>query len=136
MQRTRLVPPYDPNGRTTFPARERSGVYLIFRRGLLYYVGFSGSDVYKALYRHFEVWNDASRDRARATFPRGGSTRVRVVYTDTSEQAARLETALIVRYRPPGNVDKLQAYETDAADRRIMERAARSPFVDLGEAPF
>lgn len=136
MKRTRLVPPYGASGRTTFPARERTGVYLVFRGGALHYVGFSGSDVYKALYRHFEQWNDASRERKRATFPRGGTTRVRVVYTDSAEQAARLETALIVRYRPPGNVDKLQAYETDAADRRLMEAAARSPFVDLGDAPF
>lgn len=136
MKRTRLAAPYRPDGRTSYPERQRPGVYLVFRRGSLYYVGYSGTDLYKALYRHFETWNDPSRDRKRATFPRGGSTRVRVIYTRTGEQAARLEAALIVRFRPPGNVDKLTAYELNAADRRLLEQAARSPWLDLGEAPF
>jgi len=135
MLRTRLVAPYLANGRTTFPDRARPGVYLIFRGGALRYVGFSASDVYKALYRHFQAWNDRSRSRPRVTYARVGF-KVRVIYTNGPRQAARLEQALILRYRPKDNPDKLLSMDLGEADRVVMAEAATSPFVDLGPAPF
>lgn len=136
MQRTRLVPPYTSDGRAVFPTRKRAGVYLIFRGYDLRYVGFSASDVYKALYRHFQTWNDTSRDRPRAVYPKGGTTRVRVIYTNGPQQAARLERALIIRHRPPDNPEKLLSYDLEPADRAAMERAAAAPFIDPEPAPF
>lgn len=66
MKRTRLKPPYNDEGRTNFPARHVPGCYLIYRDGAwdrqLRYVGMSASDVYKALYRHFQVWNDKAAE--------------------------------------------------------------------------
>ena len=38
----------------TFAARKRPGVYLIYKKGVLSYVGYSGTDVYKTMYRHFQ----------------------------------------------------------------------------------
>lgn len=134
--RTRLVVPYSSNGRTSFPARQRSGVYLIFRGPVLRYVGFSQTDVYKSLYRHFEQWNDASRSAPRVTYGRGPLMRVRVVYTRNGSQAARLERALILRHRPPDNVVQYDAFVLDDRDRELMQRAAVSPFADTGPAPF
>lgn len=136
MLRTRLVSPYTANGRAVFPTRQWPGVYLIFRADGLRYVGFSGSDVYKALYRHFQQWNDQSRDRPRAVYPKGGSTRVRVIYTNGAAQAARLERALIIRFRPADNPDKLLNYDLGEPERAAMERAASAPFIDPEPAPF
>lgn len=136
MLRTRLVAPYTSDGRAVFPTRQRAGVYLIFRGGVLRYVGFSASDVYKALYRHFQTWNDASRERPRAVYPKGGATKVRVIYTNGLRQAARLERALIIRYRPPDNPEKLLSYDLEPQDRAAMERAAYAPFIDPEPAPF
>lgn len=136
MIRTRLVSPYTAEGRTVFPARQRSGVYLIFRAGVLRYVGFSGVDVYKALYRHFQVWNDDSRDRPRAVYPKGGGTKVRVIYTNGPRQAARLEQALILRFRPPDNPDKLLSLDLTERDRDTLSDAAGAPFIDPEPAPF
>ena len=34
------------------------GAYFIFENEVLIYIGYSGSDLKKALYRHFQVWND------------------------------------------------------------------------------
>jgi hypothetical protein len=136
MLRTRLVPPYTANGRAVFPTRQRPGVYLIFRADGLRYVGFSASDVYKALYRHFQAWNDNSRDRPRAVYPKGGATRVRVIYTNGGAQAARLERALIIRFRPKDNPEKLLSYDLGEDERAAMERAASAPFIDPDPAPF
>jgi hypothetical protein len=136
MIRSRLVTPYTVDGRATFPDRQRPGVYLIFRSGVLVYVGYSSVDVYKAMYRHFQAWNDESRDRPRAVYPKGGSSQVRVIYTNGREQAARLERALIVRYRPKDNPDKLEAHELEPADWVALEAAADADFMDPGPAPF
>lgn len=136
MIRSRLVTPYTRDGRATFPDRQRPGVYLIFRGGALVYVGFSSVDVYKAMYRHFQSWNDPSRDRPRAVYPKGGNSQVRVIYTNGPAQAARLERALIVRYRPADNPDKLEAHELQPADRAALEAAADAEFMDPGPAPF
>jgi hypothetical protein len=88
------------------------------------------------MYRHFQSWNDESRDRPRAVYPKGGSSQVRVIYTNGSAQAARLERALIVRYRPKDNPDKLATHELEPADRAALEAAADADFMDPGPAPF
>lgn len=136
MIRSRLVTPYTAEGRATFPDRRRPGVYLIFRAGSLVYVGFSAVDVYKALYRHFQEWNDTSRDRPRVVYPKGGASQVRVIYTNGAQQAARLERALIVRYRPKDNPDKLDGYDLEPSDRAALQAAADADFMDPGPAPF
>ena len=136
MIRTRLVEPYTADGRAVFPARQRAGVYLIFRGGVLRYVGYSGSDLYKALYRHFQTWNDRSRDRPRAVYPKGGGSKVRVIYTNGPRQAARLEQALILRFRPPDNPDKLLSFDLGENDRSALSDAASAPFIDPEPAPF
>lgn len=136
MKRTRRRPPYKPDGRANFPARGRSGVYLIHDDdGRIVYVGFGRKDVYKALYRHFQQWNDSS-GRTRTTFDRDAST-VRVVYTANARQAERLERALILKHRPEGNPDKMEQHElTDALDA-LADAAMRSPFAKREEdAPF
>lgn len=134
MKRTRRRPPYKPDGRTNFPVRDVPGVYIIFDKNeRITYVGYGSKEVYKPLYRHFQVWND--RTRERTTFPR--SYTVRVIYTRTAAQAARLERALIVKHRPPGNPNKLEQYELTTAMEQLAESGENAPFLPSGEdAPF
>lgn len=137
--RTRLRPPYKPNGSTSFPARKRSGVYLIHEPGFLsegvasqpVYIGMGGKDVYKALYRHFQTWNDKTRERV--TYGKFAGYSVRMIYTATVEQAARLERALILKYQPRDNPDKLQNHTLTAEMKNTATAALRSPIED---APF
>lgn len=145
IKRTRLLPPYKADGSTTFPARQKRGVYLIYRKRIigepeLRYVGFSGVDVYKALYRHFQVWNDKQAERGergeRVTYAQAGRYLVRVIYTRTKQHATELERALIVKHQPPDNPDKLEGYLLTKAGNAMANDAASAPFVDNIEAPF
>lgn len=123
MRSSKYVAPY-VNGRTTFPTRKRPGVYLIRYRGALRYVGYSRVDVYKALYRHFQQWDDRSRAYKRATYPRTAT--VRLIYCNAA-QAARLERALILKHQPTDNPNQYEAWEIDDADRRIIALAQEAP---------
>jgi len=136
MRRTKYLPPYTATGATTFPARRRPGVYVIKKDGKLRYVGLSTVDVYKALYRHFQTWNDRSRPDPRVVYRNLAAIRVRVIYTDTAQQAARLERALIVRFRPPDNPQQLLDLETTRTDERIMDQAANADWLPVEAVPF
>lgn len=134
--RSRFRAPYR-NGRASFPARGLPGVYIIKRDGVTVYVGYSASDVYKALYRHFQQWNDRSRPGERVTYSDPDAYRVRVVYVSTGEQAARLERALILRYRPMDNARKYDAEPFDADARSLVAALDVVPFFASDEpAPF
>lgn len=132
--RSRFLPPYYPDGATRFPLRNRPGVYLIRDASGVVYVGSSRVDTYKALYRHFQAWNDASRDRPRVVYDPEAVT-VRVLYTSTPAQALALERALIVRLRPRDNPDKLISFELTEAGADVLEAAASAPWNDPSEPP-
>lgn len=118
--KTKWAKPYDAKGKTTFPAQGCAGVYLIRRGSELVYIGYSASNVYKALYRHFQEWNDRTRDRV--TYKRLHDIKVRVVYCKSGSYAAKLERALIIKHRPKDNPDKLRGYQLDIEDnQRINE---------------
>jgi len=112
-------PPYT-NGKPTFKKRRRPGVYLIFKHGVLRYVGYSGADLYKALYRHFQQWNDKTQVRVQYTNLAG--IKVRVIYTNTKLQASRLEKALIIKEQPPDNPAQYWLdFETDNKEEEIYK---------------
>lgn len=103
-------------------------VYLIFddeNPPRIAYVGHGKKDAYKSLYRHFQTWNDRTRDRS--TFDRDTHT-VRVIYTRTAAQAERLERALILKHQPYGNPDKLKGYKLTPALEAIADAAEVAPF--------
>lgn len=118
LAKSRFKPPYDKNGRTTLRhTNGKKGVYLIKVNGKLRYIGYSGSNLYKTIYRHFQSWDDPRQarvtykdilDRERVT--------VRVVLTNRSDQAAKLEKALILLHQPADNPDKLERY-TDTPEK-------------------
>lgn len=149
MKRTKLQPPYDVEGRTNFPARNLPGVYLIYRiqrngfggeRRTLRYVGYSASDVYKAMYRHFQVWNDRQADRGerseRVVYQVRKDVRVRVIYCNTGRQAMELEKALILMHKPVDNPDKLELYEITDAGKAMAAEAFTAELVQDNDVPF
>lgn len=132
--KTRFLPPYTPSGKTTFPGRDRCGVYLIQKAGELRYVGMSRSNVYKSLYRHFQTWNDPNGPRV--VYKQLHDVRVRVVYTDTAARAVQLERALIIQHRPPDNPDKLERYIHTDAGKAMVRQVEDAAFTPLDDIPF
>jgi predicted GIY-YIG superfamily endonuclease len=118
MKVTRFYSPYI-GSKTRFPARKRPGVYIIKESDKIVYVGYSSVDVYKALYRHYQVWNDTTQERQ--TFDRS-TTKVRLIYT-TANRARLLEAALINKYMPDNNSNytNLSASEQRAANRAFFD---------------
>jgi len=119
----KFLPPYRPGGKTTFPdSKKRTGVYLIKENGKLVYIGYSASDLYKTMYRHFQEWNDRTQ-QIRITYYNKLKTHtytVRIIYC-TTKQAARLEGALILKYQPRDNTNNYQGFELDAGDNRLID---------------
>lgn len=109
MKKSRAKSPYI-NGKPRYKTRKRPGVYVIYKNGDPVYVGYSGSDVYKTMYRHFQSWNDPRQIRTTYS-PTDEKITIRVVYTRTAKQASDLEYGLIVKYQPQDN--PLQYLPTD-----------------------
>ena len=117
--RSKKLPPYDKDGNTLFNRRNTSGVYLIYKKVTilgnskyqLSYVGYSGTNLYKTLYRHFEDWSASAQ--TRTTYKNLKNIRVEVIYTNTAEQAFNLEKALIIKLKPKDNPNKYENYTKD-----------------------
>jgi len=111
MKKTSIHRPYfnDSKGQTHtfFSDRKKAGVYLVYDGKKVIYVGYSGADVYKTMYRHFQSWED--RRQYRATFNRQRH-KVRVVYC-TEPQAWKLEKALILKYKPEYNENTFDMFD-------------------------
>jgi hypothetical protein len=130
MKKSRLLPPYDSQGRTTFSKRNKPGVYIIYKNDTPVYIGFSAKDTYKALYRHFQTWND--RTQQRVTYRNLDNIKVRVIYTNTAGQAAKLEKALIIKLKPTDNPKQYWlTYDTDEKEEAIYQN-----FVDTDTSPI
>jgi len=79
MSKSRFLPPYNETGGTTFKDTvSKPGVYLIKNSvGEIIYVGYSKNNLYRTLYRHFQVWNDRN---PRITYKKTGYT-VQIAFT-------------------------------------------------------
>lgn len=104
----KLKKPYDEDGKTNFGLRNKAGVYLIYNDTELRYIGYSGTDVYKTMYRHFQSWKD--KTQVRVTYKNIKYVKCRIVYCNNSKQAEELERALIVKYKPIDNPNKYDQY--------------------------
>jgi len=133
------------NGKPTFKLRKRPGVYLIYKAGVLRYVGYSGSDLYKAMYRHFQQWNDKTQIRVNYNYLEGIT--VRVILTNTKQQASRLEKALIIKEKPTDNPAQYWLeFEPDDKEQEIYKeyiykhwrkpKKTDKPKADEEEYPF
>ena len=123
MKKTRLIAPYYQDKfkmrhSARFSDRNKSGVYMIYKNARLVYVGYSSSSVYKALYRHFQQWND--KNQVRVTY-NPTEVKVRVIYC-TPSQADKLEKALIIKYKPKDNPQQYDLYEADKSEIKVLEK--------------
>ena len=118
----KFLPPYQPNGKTTYPDKKRSGVYIIKENGKITYIGNSSKNViYKTMYRHFQRWNHRGQEVITyASKLKSNKYTVRVIYT-TPNQAIRLERYLILKYRPRDNENQYLNYELDLKDKKTYE---------------
>lgn len=130
--------PYLENGKTRFNIRNKPGVYLIYKSRSLVYVGFSASDVYKALYRHLQEWNDPNQQRI--TYKNLKNITVRVVYTKTGTKARQLEEALILKHKPPHNINRYDGFIMDEKNKEALNEFNAAPKDEIyqyaGDLPF
>ena len=126
MKKSRWIAPYT-NKRTNAPGiKGKSGVYLIRKAGTdkILYRGFSTSDLYKTLYRHFQSWEDDNQ--VRVTYPKSGY-QIRIILC-TPKQAKNLEEALRYKYLPKENPQDLPGdFFLDSYHKIVMQREKETP---------
>ena len=134
MIKTSFRSAYKKDGGTGYPdTRKKSGVYLIAnKKNEIVYVGYSETQLYKTMYRHFESWND--KTQTRAVFPRKGY-KIRVVLC-TPKQAIKLEKALILKHKPKGNPDKLTDYILTKPEQKIKDDYSLVNVTNIEDVPF
>lgn len=131
MGKSRFLPPYTSDNKTTFrEAQGKSGVYLIKNGGEITYIGHSKTNLYRTLYRHYQSWDDPTQ--LRVVYPKQ-STTVRIIYT-TPAQAERLERYLINRYQPRDNEQKIKDYAATQQDKADYEKYKEAE--EFEPAPF
>ena len=125
----RRAEPYHANGKTKFNIQNRPGVYMIYKNDVLKYIGYSGTNLYKTLYRHFQSWKD--KTQIRVTYPKFNGITVRVIYTNTANQACNLERALIVKLKPKDKPNKYEQYTLKISDLKKVTEYINEPVSDI-----
>ena len=126
------VHPYNENNKPSVKSSwNKSGVYIIKENGIIVYVGQSGYNLYKTMYRHFQSWDTA---QTRATYKAKGNKRknikVRVIYT-TPTQADRLERILCKKYNPRDMKYKYAQLDLDFKDDKVAKTYKDTDFSDV-----
>ena len=122
MKVQKFVPPYTDAGKPRLKNTwKKSGVYIIKENNKIVYIGHSGYNLYKTMYRHFQSWDS---HQTRATYKAKGNKRkkysIRTILT-TPNQAHRLEIALSKKYNPRDMKYKYQQLELDLKDKKVEE---------------
>lgn len=139
MKKFKFLPPYKENGKTNFPeTQNRTGIYIIKENGVIVYVGKSGYNLYKTLYRHFQEWNHKwQRVTSYKNKLKKNNYTVRVVYC-TVKQANALEKKLIMRYQPRDNTEKYDLFNLPPVQEKYFKEVEREYFEEptLNELPY
>lgn len=134
ISKTKFLQPYDDNGKTTFRnANKKPGVYLIKENGEIVYVGYSGKNIYRTMYRHFQKWDHPYQEVITYNHSGVNKYTVRVIFT-TPQQAERLEAYLINKYKPRDNSNKLAKYEGTDTGKKEFQKYQQAEVVE--EMPF
>ncbi|MEL6193937.1 MAG: GIY-YIG nuclease family protein [Bacteroidota bacterium] len=151
---SRFFPPYfKKNGRdrTTlnYITKACCGVYIIRSKQTkkILYVGFSGKDLYKTLYRHFQSWEDPKQ--YRTTYANKYAYEIMVVLHPNPNIMFMLEQYYIDRLKPRDTMDKSINKKFGFSERPIsredldfsgaIPRPSRSTAykpMELSEVPF
>lgn len=103
-EKLKNISPYNEKGKPTFKKRNVKGVYIIRNKKEILYIGYSGVDLYKTMYRHFQKWDDYSQ--VRVEYKNISNLKIDIILTSTKLQASRLEKALIIKYKPKDNPEQ------------------------------
>jgi hypothetical protein len=126
MKQSKAIPPYNKLGRANYPIRGKSGVYIIYENDKPVYVGYSQSDLYKTMYRHFQNWNHTGQEVVSyLSLMDSNKYTVRVIYC-TPKQATSLEKQLIIKYQPRDCENKYQGYKPDRYDKDVILNYAKT----------
>lgn len=90
------------------------GIYIIYRRGEIIYVGRSTWNLYKVFSRHFQTWNDEEKTwhkyapqrkiHYHALYSRNDNNlQARIIYVKRKSDAELLEEKLLIKYQPKDN---------------------------------
>jgi len=132
MKSFKWVHPYNDKDRPAIKSSfGKSGVYIIKQNNVVVYVGQSGYNLYKTMYRHFQSWDSA---QSRATYQAKGNKRknikVRVIYC-TPTQAERLEIVLCKKYNPRDMKYKYNQVKLSFKDKSIAQTFKDTDFSDV-----
>lgn len=122
MHKTKFVPVFKSleGDRSKFNLKGtqgKSGCYIIKENGKIVYVGYSGSNLYKTITRHFQDWNDRSQDRITYDVSKYRKKyTIRIVFASPTK-AKQLEKDLILKYQPRDNKDKYEEHYGEDMDR-------------------
>jgi hypothetical protein len=119
-EKLKNINPYNEKGKPTFKKRNVKGVYIIRNKKDILYIGYSGVDLYKTMYRHFQKWNDYSQ--VRVEYKNISNLKIDIILTSTKLQASRLEKALIIKYKPKDNPEQYWInFDTDDKENEIYK---------------
>lgn len=140
MKRTKFLPPYQKNGqkyKTTFTdAKSKSGVYFIKENNKLVYIGYSGTNLYKTLYRHFQYWTHPYQYVVSYAGKLDHNNYTVSVCYCTAKQAAALERNFIIKLRPRDCDIKYKNYTETAAEKAYKEKTVNTFNDTPQEMPF
>ena len=121
MFKSRFTPPYNIHGKTNFhESIKKAGTYIIKENGIIVYIGSSRKNLYKTLYRHFQIWNHP--EQLIVTYFKTLNKKkytVRFVYCSPS-QALRLEKALVLKHKPRDNRVNFVKHARKEKDNAIL----------------
>lgn len=142
--KTKWFPPYVVKNNKLKPnlrigaKKYNTGVYLVkdAKTNSILYVGYSGSNLYKTMYRHFQTWNDKQQERIK--FKKSGY-KVRIIFCSAA-QAQRLESYLINKFKPKFNKLQYKAeFETPKTQNEVDQYYNFKDIITINpgeEAPF
>lgn len=131
MKKYRRQKPYDVRGKTNFRyTAGKSGVYIIYKNDKPVYVGMSGYNIYKTMYRHFQEWGTSNQTRTTYQYLKGITCRVILC---TPKQAEHLEKMLILKYKPKDNPMKYARYSPTKYDKKVYDEWLGEP---IESSPF
>lgn len=144
---SKQFPPYDKDGNCNLKTNSGGGVYIIREKypfnNRVVYVGKSHESLKKTLYRHFQQWNDKRSATGkkwqifeRVTYHGQPIYKFSVQICFVNDKAAidALEQALIFKFKPRDNKQKLNFYteaEMDKIERKFESATGWNPANDF-----
>ena len=121
LRKLKFIAPYKKDGSCNFrKAVNKAGVYLIKENAKIVYVGFSGYNIYKTMYRHFETWTASQNVVCYKDRLKKKDYTVRMVLC-SEKQAYSLEKALILKHKPRDNKDMYETFKLKQYDKNVYE---------------